>query len=178
MKNKIDDLLRLKSLFEDGFITELEKDKLKQEVLKSKHIYWNKSNYEKKQSSNNLQWINDVLGNVKKSLNINDISELVDDLQDSDFCSRFKTLRKEKEHLPIFINEKNVLDKTGTPDWKLLSTGDLPIPRYYKKYRFIFNDQKFLVYSCWYKNADQNSNNRIFFEEYITKYIASKNSIN
>ena len=55
MKNKIDDLLRLKRLFEDGFITELEKDKLKQEGLKSKHIYWNKSSYEKKQSSNNLQ---------------------------------------------------------------------------------------------------------------------------
>ena len=47
MKNKVDDLLKLKRLFEDGFLTDQEKNKLKKENLQSKHIYWNKSNYEK-----------------------------------------------------------------------------------------------------------------------------------
>lgn len=178
MKNKVDDLLKLKRLFEEGFLNEEEKNLLKKEILKSKHIYWNRLKQDKTQISNNLQWISEILKNVKIKLNSDDIHELINNLENADFCEKFKTLRKEKEYLPILVNEKKVIDSKGVPDWKALSTGDLPIPRYYKKYRFVFNQHKFLVYSCWYKNADQNSNNRIFFEEYITKYIASKNSIN
>ena len=128
--------------------------------------------------SNNLKWISEILKNVKIKLNSDDIYELINNLENADFCEKFKTLRKEKEYLPILIDEKKVIDSNGIPNWRVLSTGDLPIPRYYKKYRFAFNQHKFLVYSCWYKNADQNSNNRRFFEDYIRDYISSKTSIN
>ena len=175
MKNKVDDLLRLQKLFDQGFVSEKEKNDLKKEILKSKHIYWNRS---VSKVTSNLKWISDLLKDVLLKLSKDDVISLVHNLQDSDFCEQFKTLRKEKEHLPVLIKEEKVVDSKGLTNWKLLSTGDLPIPRYYKKFRFTFNNHKFLVYSCWYKNAEENSNNRKFFEDYINTYISSKSNNN
>ena len=66
MKNKVDDLLKLKRLFEEGFLSEEEKNLLKKEILKSKHIYWNRLKQDKTQVLNNLKWISSILYDVIK----------------------------------------------------------------------------------------------------------------
>ncbi|MAZ01029.1 MAG: hypothetical protein CMP58_02400, partial [Flavobacteriales bacterium] len=61
MKNKVDDLLRLQKLFDQGFVSEKEKNDLKKEILKSKHIYWNRS---VSKVTSNLKWISDLFKDV------------------------------------------------------------------------------------------------------------------